>query len=86
MSQPEKPTEQVYLSRPSVMPALAAAGLAATVIGLYAWWPYSLLGAVTFLYTLARWLGENRREIARMPDRQHTDTAPIPLSVPIYDE
>jgi hypothetical protein len=80
MSQPPKPTERIYLSTPSVMPALFAIGLAAVIVGLYAWWPYSVAGAVIALFSLVGWLRSNRDEIARMPVEQPTDTAPIPLS------
>jgi membrane-bound ClpP family serine protease len=80
MSQPPKPTERIYLSPPSVMPALFAIGLAALIVGLYAWWPYSVAGAVIALFSLVGWLRANRNEIARMPVEQPTDTAPIPLS------
>ena len=77
MSQPQKPTEVVYLPRASALPALFAFGFAALVVGLFAWWPYSVIGGVI------AWLRANRAEIARMPNRQRTDTAPIPLSVSI---
>jgi hypothetical protein len=81
MSQPPKPTESIYLPRPSVYPALFAFGLAALIVGLFAWWPYSVIGAFIALGSLMGWLRANRREIARMPRHQRTDTAPIPLSV-----
>jgi hypothetical protein len=81
MSQPPKPTELIYQPRPTVFPALFAFGLAALVVGLFAWWPYSVIGGVIALFSLVGWLRANRDEIARMPRRQHTDTAPIPLSV-----
>ncbi len=81
MSQPPKPTEAIYLSRPIVAPALFALGFAALIVGLFAWWPYSVIGGVIALFSLIAWLRANRAEIARMPNRQHTDTAPIPLSV-----
>jgi membrane-bound ClpP family serine protease len=81
MSQPPKPTELIYLSRPTVYPALLAFGIAALIVGLFAWWPYSVIGGVIALFSLIAWLRTNRAEIARMPRRQHTDTAPIPLSV-----
>jgi hypothetical protein len=81
MSQPPKPTEVIYLSRPTVIPALLAFGLAALVVGLFAWWPYSVIGGLIALFSLIGWLRANRVEIARMPRHQHTDTAPIPLSV-----
>jgi hypothetical protein len=80
MSQPPQPTELVYLSRHSVLPALFAAGLAGVVIGLYAWWPYSVVGGAVALVALFCWLRLNRSEIAALPNEQQTDTGPIPLS------
>ncbi len=81
MSQPPKPTEVIYLPKPTVFPALLAFGLAALFVGLFAWWPYSVIGGLIALGAVIAWLRTNRNEIARMPRRQHTDTAPIPLSV-----
>jgi hypothetical protein len=81
VSQPPKPTESIYLPRPTVYPALLAFGLAAVVVGLFSWWPYSVVGGAIALVSLIAWLRTNRDEIARMPRRQRTDTAPIPLSV-----
>jgi hypothetical protein len=83
MSQPPKPTESIYLPRATIFPALFAFGLAAVIVGLYAWWPYSVIGAFIALGALIGWLRANRNEIARMPRRQDTDTAPIPLSVSV---
>jgi hypothetical protein len=83
MNQPPKPTESIYLPRATVFPALLALGLAAVVVGLYAWWPYSVIGGFIALGGLIGWLRANRAEIARMPRQQDTDTAPIPLSVSI---
>jgi len=80
MSQPEQPTERIYLASPSSLPVLAAAGLAFLVIGLFAWWPVAIAGALVLIPTLFAWLGATRRDIAAMPTQQHTDTAPIPLS------
>jgi hypothetical protein len=80
VSQPPEPTELIYQSAPSALPALFAAGLAGVVIGLYAWWPYAVIGGVVVLISLFGWLRQNRRDIAAMPNRQSTDTAPIPLS------
>jgi hypothetical protein len=80
VSQPPKPTELIYLPKASVLPALVAVGIAAVVVGLYAWWPYSVIGGLIAVVSLVIWLRTNRDEIARMPREQHTDTAPIPLS------
>jgi uncharacterized RDD family membrane protein YckC len=81
MSQPPKATESIYLPKPSIWPALLAFGLAAVIVGLYAWWPYSVIGGVMALISLVAWLRTNRAEIARMPRHQQPDTAPIPLSL-----
>jgi hypothetical protein len=86
MTQPPKPTESIYLPRPTVFPVLLAFGLAAVIVGLYAWWPYSVIGALIAVGGLIGWLRANKAEIARMPRQQHTDTAPIPLSVSIPDQ
>jgi hypothetical protein len=86
MSQPPTPTEVIYLSRPTVFPALLAFGLAALVVGLFAWWPYSVIGGLIALFSLIGWLRANRNEITRMPRHQRTDTAPIPLSVSPPDQ
>ena len=80
MSQPQEPTESIYHPRPAVYPALFAFGLSAVIVGLYAWWPYSVIGGFAALLSLIAWLRTNRDEIARMPRRQSTDTAPIPLA------
>jgi hypothetical protein len=81
LSQPPEPTEQIYPSKPSMFPALVALGLAAVVVSLYSWWPYGVAGGLIALVAVIAWLRTNRAEIARMPRHQHTDTAPIPLSV-----
>jgi hypothetical protein len=86
MSQPTEPTESIYLPRPTAFPALFALGFAALIVGLFSWWPYSVIGAFIALGSLIGWLRANRAEIARMPRRQRTDTAPIPLSVSIPED
>jgi hypothetical protein len=83
VSQPTEPTESIYLPRPTIFPALFALGFAALIVGLFAWWPYSVIGACIALASLIGWLRANRAEIQRMPRHQRTDTAPIPLSVSI---
>jgi hypothetical protein len=62
---------------------LFAFGFAALIVGLYAWWPYSVIGAFIALGSLIGWLRSNRSEIARLPRTQRTDTAPIPLSLSV---
>lgn len=80
MSQPQSPTERLYLSASTWGPVITAVGLAGIFIGLYAWWPIAVASAFVFLFGIVGWLRGNREDIARMPVEQHTDTAPIPLS------
>ena len=80
MSQPPKPTELVYAPGRSWLPALTAAGLAFVIVGLYAWWPYSVAGGMIALISLIAWLRGNRAEIAAMPREQEVDSATIPLA------
>jgi hypothetical protein len=79
MSQPPRPTEQIYVPAPTPFPPLVALGVATIIVGLYAWWPYSVAGAVILLVSLVGWVRANRDEIAAMPNRQVVDSAPIPL-------
>jgi hypothetical protein len=71
----------IYQAAPSALPALVAIGIAAVVVGLYTWWPYSVAGGLIAFVSLIAWLRINKGEIAKMPIEQHPDTAPIPLSV-----
>jgi hypothetical protein len=79
MSQPPEPSEQIYLPQPNPFPPLVALGLAAVIVGLYAWWPYSVAGALILVISGVAWLRRNRDEIATMPNRQLVDSAPLPL-------
>ena len=79
MAQPPEPTELIHLPQPSASPALFAGGLAGVVIGIYAWWPIAVAGAILAIFSLVSWLRRNRDELAAMPRQQRTDTAPIPL-------
>jgi hypothetical protein len=79
VTQPPEPTELIYLPGPSPHPALIAAGIAFAVVGLFAWWPYSVAGGLIAIVSMIAWIRANRAEIASMPNEQATDTAPIPL-------
>src|SRR5262249_55400472 len=56
MSQPREPTERIYLPKATPYPAVFALGLAAVIVGLYAWWPYSVIGGFAALFSLIAWL------------------------------
>jgi hypothetical protein len=75
-----EPTELIYPPKPSWAPALFAAGLAGTIVGLFDWFPYGVIGAVVALFALRSWLRSSWLGMARLPRRQRLSTAPIPLT------
>lgn len=80
--QPSEPTELVYLPQPSAVPAFAALGLALIVVGLFAGWVISVIGAIVFLPALRAWIGRTRESLARLPRRQRSVTAVLPAVPP----
>jgi len=79
MADPKRPSELIYLPAPSLFPALTGIGIAFLVLGAFAWWPYSVFGAILTLAGVIGWLKRNRSDIARMPREQETEPARIPL-------
>jgi hypothetical protein len=76
--QPAEPSELVYLPRSSAVPAFAGLGLALIVVGLFAGWVISIIGALVFLPALRSWIGSTREDLARLPRRQRPVTAVVP--------
>lgn len=81
-SQPPEPSELVYVPEPSWLPVLAAAGLAGILVGLFAGWPYAVVGAIVLVLTLWAWLRDAGDELARLPREQHLTSAVLP-AVPL---
>lgn len=79
MSQPEKPSELVYLPSPTALPVIVAVGIALIVFGAFAWWPYAVLGGILAVGAFIAWMRKNRTDIARMPREQEETPARIPL-------
>jgi len=77
-SQPERPSELVYLPEPSWAPLFTAAGLALIVAGLAIGWLLSVIGLLLFVPGLWSWIGDVRESVARLPRRQRPVTAVIP--------
>jgi hypothetical protein len=80
--QPPEPAELVYMTAPSWVPILAAAGLAGVLVGLFAGFPYAVAGAVLLLAALRTWIRATRDEISRLPREQHLTSAVLP-AVPL---
>lgn len=79
---PPKPTELVYLPRPSWMPALTALGLALVIVGLFSWWPYGVIGGIVALVAIIAWIRHATRDTSTLPVDQRPATAVLP-AVPL---
>lgn len=77
-----EPAELVYVPRPSWLPVLTAAGLAGVLVGLFAGWPYAVVGAILLLASLRAWVRETGDEITRLPRQQRLSSAVLP-AVPL---
>jgi hypothetical protein len=75
-------SELVYVPEPSWMPALAAAGLAGVLTGIFVWWPYGVIGAVVALVAVVSMLRGISRGVERLPRRQKLTTAVLPAAPP----
>ncbi|OLE37887.1 MAG: hypothetical protein AUG48_03310 [Actinobacteria bacterium 13_1_20CM_3_68_9] len=80
--QPPPPSELIYVPGPSWLPVLAAAGLAGLLVGLFAWWPYAVVGAVLLLAALRAWFRKASDDVARLPREQRLSSAVLP-AVPL---
>jgi hypothetical protein len=76
--QPEEPTELVFLPKPSWLPMLVALGASLVIVGLFVWWPYSVIGALFLLPALYGWIRGATHEVERLPREQHPSAAVLP--------
>ena len=79
---PQEPTELVYLPKPSWLPLLAALGIALGLVGLFAWWPYGVVGAIIAVVSIIAWMRGAARATSRLPVEQRPTTAVLP-AVPL---
>lgn len=61
------PTEEIHLPEPSYLPVVLAFGLSIAIIGVVFTWVMVVIGALIFLISLFRWIGQTRREMAELP-------------------
>jgi hypothetical protein len=62
-----QPTEEVHLPDPSYLPVLVAFGTSIVVTGIVLSWYIVAIGAVITLWSIARWIGQTRREMQHLP-------------------
>jgi hypothetical protein len=80
-----EPVELVYPSRPSWAPAFFAFAAALAVCGIFAEgfmvrsWIYSLIGGVVLLFALRAMVKNATRDYFRLPRRQKTRGAVLPV-------
>jgi hypothetical protein len=81
-----EPTEIVYLPRSSWTPALIAAAVALTVVGIYGegflfrGWVYSIIGGVILLVVLRSAISGAVRDYYRRPRAQRSRSAVLPAA------
>lgn len=64
--------EEVHMPRPSVLPLINAAALAAAILSITISWVLVAGAMIVFLATTARWIADVRRDIAELPlDHTH---------------
>ncbi len=80
-----EPGELVYQPRPSWAPAFFALGAVAAVCGIFAegfmvrGWIYSIIGLAILLYALRTMIGSASRDYFRLPRKQQTRGAVLPV-------
>jgi hypothetical protein len=80
-----EPGERVYPSRPSWAPAIFAFAAALAVCGIFAegfmvrGWVYSIIGVVVVLFALRAMIKGATRDYFRLPRRQKTRAAVLPV-------
>jgi hypothetical protein len=77
---PPPPTELIYLPESSWLPLFTALGLALTVLGLFAWWPYGAIGAIIAVVSIIAWIRRVSDETARLPIEQRPSSAVLPAA------
>jgi hypothetical protein len=80
-----EPGELVYPPRPSWAPAFFALGATGAVCGIFAEgfmfpsWAYSIIGGIVLLFALRRMIKSATRDYFRLPRRQKTRGAVLPV-------
>jgi hypothetical protein len=75
-------TELLYVPEPSWSPALAAAGIAGILAGVFVWWPYGVIGAIVAIVSVTRMFRGTTESVERLPRRQKLTTAVLPAVPP----
>jgi uncharacterized membrane protein len=61
------PTEQIHLPGPSFLPPVMALGITLAVVGVVISPVFVIIGVITFLITLVKWIRQTREEMRELP-------------------
>jgi type IV secretory pathway TrbD component len=64
---PAAPGEPIHLPGPSYLPVIVAFGLTIALVGVVVNFWLLVIGMVTTIVAIARWVGQARAEIAELP-------------------
>jgi hypothetical protein len=59
--------EQIHMPAPSILPLINAAGLALAIVSITLTWYLVAFGALVFVVTAIKWIGDTRRDISELP-------------------
>ena len=59
--------EAIHLPGPSYLPVIAAAGVTIVVVGVVQSWVIVVIGALTAIVAIGRWLSQTRQEMSELP-------------------
>jgi len=63
--------EEIHLPGPSLLPLLTAIAITLIVVGTTISLIISIVGLITLVMIVWRWIGETRRSIAELPEEHH---------------
>jgi hypothetical protein len=62
-----QPTEEIHLPDPSYLPVLVALGTTLVLVGIVTLWPVAVIGGITLVVAIARWIRQARDEMRHLP-------------------
>jgi hypothetical protein len=67
-AEPPPAGEEIHLPGPTILPLTTAIGITLIVVGTTITWIMSLFGAIIFLVSAFKWIGDTRRDVAQLPE------------------
>ena len=61
-------SEEVHIPGPTILPLVTAIGITLIVVGTTLGWYLSAIGGIVLVVTVVRWVRDNRRDVAALPE------------------